>query len=40
GFGINDVESSINLAYKMRHSDSVGLEGEFHPMIYNFLKGK
>jgi len=40
GFRIGDVESSINIAYEIRHSETVGLKGDYHPMSHIFLNNK
>ena len=38
GWGVDDVESSINMAYEIRHSSPIGLEGEYHPLAYKIFK--
>lgn len=33
GFGIADAKQSINVVYKIRNSDPVGLQGDYHPIL-------
>jgi UDP-N-acetyl-2-amino-2-deoxyglucuronate dehydrogenase len=33
GFGIDQAKPSIDAVYEIRHSDPVGLKGEYHPLL-------
>lgn len=33
GFGLKDARQSINIVYKIRHGEPIGLQGDYHPLL-------